>query len=360
MAITKPDMQNIWAEAGAISVPPSADISEGWVVEKPPFEEANFVENRQDNGIAYLFQEGIAEWDNLTEYQLNSLVKYNGVVYKSSGTNTNKQPNIFPLNWSIAFENFGAAQAVQDIVDEITGTDGYVDFYVQKSDPTLENPLSAPKVSADTGMANGHKFQSTTDPVAAKSGVVYNSGNVELVINEVVKGRITPTMSINSNDETLVTTAMLRSFILDYAFPVGSIHITEESYNPASRFGGSWIRVAEGQAIVGRNDGVTSDIPDWVKTAGNTFGEYEHTLTTNELPNFRLGQNAHSDVLATPAEPVPHVIFDVAGDFDGLAQGTDPVLYTNKERVYTDPIGNDEPFNIVQPSVVYNIWKRIG
>lgn len=326
----------------------------------PPAEVQNFVDNRQDNAIKHVFEEGISLWDNSTSYPINGLVKRNGEVYKAILTSSNKDPLTEPTYWVKAFDEFGSAQEVQDIVDEITGTDGYVDFYVQKSDPTLENPLAAPKVSASTGMANGYKFQSTTDPVAAKSGVVYNSGNIEILIDEVVKGRITPAMSVNSNDETLVTTAMLRSFMLDYVFPIGSIHITEESYSPASKFGGSWIRVAEGQAIVGRNDGVTGDIPDWVKTAGNTFGEYEHTLTTDELPNFRLGQNAHSDVLAPTSDPVPHVIPTQVAGFSGLGQTTDEVIYTNKERVYTDPIGNDEPFSIVQPSVVYNIWKRIG
>lgn len=99
--IQKPDMSSVWASGGAILTPSTAKIETGWTAEIPPHQWENYVQNRQDSALAYLFQKGIPEWDATTEYQANkSFVQYAGVIYKAKTLNTNKQPNSNPSDWS--------------------------------------------------------------------------------------------------------------------------------------------------------------------------------------------------------------------------------------------------------------------
>ena len=107
-------MAHVWAEGGSISIVPNEKISQGWVAEVPLCEQMNFVQNRQDAGIAYLLQQGIPEWGDSVEYQAGtSYVQYLGVVYKATGTGTNKNPITFPDFWTLAFDVAGSAKAVQ-------------------------------------------------------------------------------------------------------------------------------------------------------------------------------------------------------------------------------------------------------
>ncbi len=114
--ITKPDISIQWAQAGSISVPSDVKKQQGWVVEKPANEYMNWLQNRQDTGVAYSYQMGISEWDSTTEYQYAagyaSYVQYNGVVYKAIQTGTNKTPSTETGYWSRAFDDYGSASTV--------------------------------------------------------------------------------------------------------------------------------------------------------------------------------------------------------------------------------------------------------
>lgn len=114
--ITKPDISIQWAQAGSISVPSDVKKQTGWVVEKPANEYMNWLQNRQDKGIAYSYQMGISEWDGTTEYQYASgyasYVQYNGVVYKAIQTGTNRTPSTETGYWTRAFDDYGAASTV--------------------------------------------------------------------------------------------------------------------------------------------------------------------------------------------------------------------------------------------------------
>jgi len=115
--ITKPDMTYVWASGGSKTAPSSVKIQTGWVVEKPEFEKMNWVQNRQDDSLAYIFQMGVPEWDSAVEYQYSatykSYVQRNGLVYKALQVGTNKDPASEAAYWTIAFDDKGAAAAVQ-------------------------------------------------------------------------------------------------------------------------------------------------------------------------------------------------------------------------------------------------------
>lgn len=117
--ITKPTgMSTIWALSGVKTPPSDSKIAQGWVVELPPYQTANFIENKQDQFNAHVNMHGVPVWDSATEYQggLSYVKGSNGTLYKCLQTNTNSDPTN-PLNsnnWAVAFENFGSVAAVQN------------------------------------------------------------------------------------------------------------------------------------------------------------------------------------------------------------------------------------------------------
>lgn len=93
--INKPNTLNkVFASAG-IKVPPDdTKLAQGWTVQQPPYQEFNFLDNRQDQAIAHINQAGHPVWDNVTSYEANYswVMGSNGYVYACKVTNTNIDP----------------------------------------------------------------------------------------------------------------------------------------------------------------------------------------------------------------------------------------------------------------------------
>lgn len=112
--ILKPaNLSLTWASAGDVLDPGDSKYQTGWVVEVPPRQWFNYLDNRQDTAIAHINQHGISEWDSTTEYQgIKSYVQgSNGTIYRSKQTNTNQEPVADAsgpaLYWEIAFASAG-------------------------------------------------------------------------------------------------------------------------------------------------------------------------------------------------------------------------------------------------------------
>lgn len=112
MAIVKPDLSQQWASDGDKIAPSGAKIQTGWGPEIPPYQWENFIQNRQDEMLAYLNERGIPEWDNRTNYVgggKSYVQGSDGVVYKSvaaSGPDTSIQDPITApagVYWEEAF-----------------------------------------------------------------------------------------------------------------------------------------------------------------------------------------------------------------------------------------------------------------
>lgn len=91
--ITKPVYGTVWAESGEKLAPIEAKMQSGWVQEMMPYQYENFLQNRQDIALTYLFQKGVAEWSSEQEYIANkSIVSYLSNLYVSTATSTNVVP----------------------------------------------------------------------------------------------------------------------------------------------------------------------------------------------------------------------------------------------------------------------------
>ncbi|WOZ57497.1 tail fiber protein [Pseudomonas phage vB_PseuGesM_254] len=114
-------INDVWAAGGVKTPPGSTKINSGWVVEYPPYQMMNWVQNRQDSFIAHFNQHGIPEWDSVTEYQgnLSYAQGSDGIIYKAISTGRGSNP-VDPLNrsvWVRAFEPFGVVAALTTVVN---------------------------------------------------------------------------------------------------------------------------------------------------------------------------------------------------------------------------------------------------
>jgi len=126
----KPDFSAVWASLGDNTKPVDSYITNGWESVKPPRQYFNWIDNRQDSAIAYLYQSGIPEWDALTDYEggagVNSYTQgSDGKVYRCLADNG---PNVVsigakdptnPLNsafWTVAFVEKSAVDSLASTV----------------------------------------------------------------------------------------------------------------------------------------------------------------------------------------------------------------------------------------------------
>ena len=339
---SKPNTKLMWASQGNRAEPTSDKQLEGWTQEIPPHEMENWVQYKQDLAIKYLYQEGIPEWDSSFEYNTTSYVKFQGVIYKlkdgAEVPNIGKQPNVETVSWEIAFEPYGASSPLAEEIRKIKELEGYLALYVSKANPVMDGIAVAPEFQSTS--QGGFTFQNT----GTDTGMFLNTNNEpEFRINNTPKAVVRNNPSLTANDNTIVTMAMLQEFkttLLNVQFPVGISIITQDSRNPSEYLGfGSWERDLQGRALVGVTTDVTSASPDWVKTVNREFGEYEHTLTLEEIPNHNHGIKSGSSVEGSML---------YARNYGGTTSyGT------------TESTGGGLPHNIVSPSKTKFIWTRI-
>lgn len=126
-----------------------------------------------------------------------------------------------------------------------------------------------------------------------------------------------------------------RNFNNGYGQKVGDIHISIDSSNPSARFGGTWERIAKGQALVGVDENDTDfSIPE------KTGGEKTHSLTADEN-----GPHTHS---YTITENINFVKVEASTTYGAKLPRTSN----------TGSSGEGAPHNNLQPFFTLYIWKR--
>ena len=331
--VNKPDINyGIWASNGDVAVPSSEKVEIGHIVEKPKKEIVNWIENRQDQFMAYLNQVGIPEWDSKTTYKANiSFVNRGGTVYKAKSQNIDKDPTLNQDIWEISWATYSDFYNLSNRVDKIEGEEGYLDLYVSKSNPVMEAPSQ--------GVAYGFTNDSDT-------GLVKDIGGNPAIQKD---GVVVASFDQLEDDNSVVRFSDLRKYLELYK--VGDLYLTTLQGNPKDILGyGTWVRYAEGRSLVGFSGSVSNYIPEWVKTNGAEFGEYTHKLTVEELPTFRV---------ETPMERDGFRPTDKEWTWLGANTGHAGDNITDSYGLMKSiPIGGDRPHNNVQPSKVVFIWLR--
>jgi hypothetical protein len=172
-----------WASTGVKLEPVASKVAAGWVVENPPYQYDNWLNNRQDTFNAHINQTGIPHWDATTEYIGNKSYcqDSDGVVYKALVTNTNVVPSN-PLNsakWVKAFEDFGSVAVVTAALDTHVTKYGTLDGLVNQS--TARNNLSVfSKAESDVRFA----------AFAGTVGQTFHVGNATLATHAINKAQL--------------------------------------------------------------------------------------------------------------------------------------------------------------------------
>lgn len=136
----------------------------------------------------------------------------------------------------------------------------------------------------------------------------------------------------------------MRRLIADIAFPVGTLYTNYvNGANPNAILGiGTWTAYAQGRVIIGA--GSTTDTRGESRTFNNssTGGEYQHKLTTAEMPSHRHG------VPLRGSDRSGHAAITSSAD-----NGQPTVIQSNAA-------GGDAAHNNVQPYITCYIWVRTG
>jgi hypothetical protein len=108
-----------WGSSGLKVEPDISKILEGWQLgEQPPHEWMNWLQNTFGSKINHILKNGIAKWDDETEYLAGATVQHSGTVWKSLATNTNSEPTDLNANWDTLGGDFGSS--IHDADEKIT------------------------------------------------------------------------------------------------------------------------------------------------------------------------------------------------------------------------------------------------
>lgn len=134
-------------------------------------------------------------------------------------------------------------------------------------------------------------------------------------------------------------------------YGVGDLYLTVKAHGSAAAVKtyhgyGTWQRFGEGKALVGLS--TQSAAPTWTKTNSETFGDYTHTLTQEELPSeaFKLKTSSHHDVR------------EHGGGGDSYAGGNQVNTFQSVSSALSGWEGR--PHDNVQPSIVIEVWVRVS
>lgn len=276
--VNRPDFSIKWAEAGNVLEPATEKRELGHVVEKPPYEIVNWIENNQDNGIAYVMQEGISDWSLDQDYSATSLVKYDGIVYKAKVASIGKQPDIETAVWEIAFVDYGDYVDLTDDLYNTKNTAGHAANLVYKNSPVMTSRADGTSYKADIGTS-----LTPTDNVGyvfdgkETDGIFHDGDSVVAQKNGAIVAAFDQVQSLTERTDTVVTMSVLQQIIdsIKEPFaPVGSIVAMATRVVPA------------GYLECNGNTVSRTTYADLFSKIGTTFGTGDGSTTFN-LPDLR-------------------------------------------------------------------------
>ena len=126
--------------------------------------------------------------------------------------------------------------------------------------------------------------------------------------------------------------------LLDTFYPIGSIYQSTNSANPSTFMGGTWIRMAQGQTLVGVDE---SDAD--FNAPGNSGGEKSHKLTANEMAHNHVQTERFSSSYS-------------AGNGHQYTNGGSTATDTIKTSGVADV--TNQAHNNMQPYTTVYMWRR--
>ena len=259
----KPNMNyGVWGSNGNIAVPTSEKVDLGWIIERPPNEVMNWLQNRQDSMLQFVNQRGIPTWDALTEYPLNAYVVRSGTLYRAVSQNVDKDPTLNSAIWDVAFATYTDYSNLYNEVQSIKDVEGYLDLYVSKKNPVMIGETKGVGYKDSTG-DSGLTFSGTTPQITVSNDVVVSFKKLT---------------DISEKSDAVATTMWVQELLKNYIdsmLPIGAIIEYSSEVVPTDN-----LLYAHGQAIK------RSDYPELFSVIGTRYGIGDGATTFN-LPDKR-------------------------------------------------------------------------
>ena len=125
------------------------------------------------------------------------------------------------------------------------------------------------------------------------------------------------------------------------AWPIGSIYMTVSNTSPASLFGGTWERISDRFLL-----GASGTYP-----AGAAGGEFAHTLTQSELPDYSLSVTNGSNVIRSKTGSYADAYVQTQSGGWGIPNW-------ESKTVTVASGGSGEAHNNMPPYLAVYMWKR--
>ena len=110
MAQVKPAIDTVWGSTGATTDPGTTKMNLGWTAEIPTHNVQNFWQQRVDEFLTHVNEQGIAVWDTVTTYPLDAWAKgSDGEVYVALQIATAQDPISAPAFWELLSEKINPA-----------------------------------------------------------------------------------------------------------------------------------------------------------------------------------------------------------------------------------------------------------
>lgn len=122
---------------------------------------------------------------------------------------------------------------------------------------------------------------------------------------------------------------------------------------------GRWQRLGDGHALVTRANDGNLTAPSWMFELGGTGGEYKHQQTVEELVSHRHSKGAYNKFGSIAGETTQ----GTSSGFDNRQVWSEYAIgwMTNEDWINAteNEIGGNQPFNVIQPSLVVDVWLRL-
>ena len=181
--------------------------------------------------------------------------------------------------------------------------------------------------SYDVAVDAADKYRTTTRATSASTAfslMDWHPSGTGLAFGKVAEKE--NTMEISLDVEFL---GKVRGAIFDAVYPVGSIYMAYNHTNPATLFGGTWVRMQDGFLWASRS----------TDTIGQTGGAKEVTLTVDQIPSHTHGSVYSGNVSGTKTHA-------------WLASGGTAMAYG------TVAAGGGAAHNNMPPYIQVSIWRR--
>lgn len=161
---------------------------------------------------------------------------------------------------------------------------------------------------------------------------------------------------------------LLKKFIMEQMYPVGSIYMSVSSTNPSTHFGGTWVAWGTGRVPVGVNSNDTN-----FATVEKTGGAATVTLTTAQMPSHSHGagtlatnstgshtHNLKNQKTTWGASSGNKVLIDATSGYTAITNKatTSAGAHTHTVSGSTASAGSGSAHSNLQPYITCYMWKR--